>query len=97
MLGKASQIFAVLIYWFGAAQQTSTVKMSAFIKKKKKTVRALRVNETKCTSEKAFIVNIFALKREKESKIDKRTLFGDCPHNFNLKLEHQHAKNCLTL
>ena len=42
--------------------------------KKKKTVRALRVNETKVTLRNAFIGNLFALKSEKESKNDERTL-----------------------
>ena len=33
------------------------------------------VNETKATSRNAFINNVFALKSEKESRNDKKTLF----------------------
>ena len=40
--------------------------MAAFFKKLKKTVRALRVNETKITLRNAFIDNLFALKSKKE-------------------------------
>ena len=36
---------------------------------------ALRVNETKVTSKNVFIVNLFALKSEKEPKNKERTLF----------------------
>ena len=35
------------------------------------------VNETKTTSRNAFINNVFALKSEKESRNDKKTLFWD--------------------
>ena len=40
-----------------------------------KTVRALRVNETKLTSESAFVADLSALEGERESKCYKRTLF----------------------
>lgn len=40
-----------------------------------KTVRALRVNETKLTSESAFVADLSALEGEKESKCYKRTMF----------------------
>ena len=47
-------------------QQTSTVKVPAIFQKVLKTVRTLRVNETKLTSGNAFISNIFALKSKKK-------------------------------
>ena len=40
-----------------------------------KTVPALRVNETKLTSESAFVADLSALEGEKESKCYKRTMF----------------------
>ena len=49
--------------------------MAAFFKKFTKILRALRVNETKVTLRNAFIDNLFALKNEKESKINERNLF----------------------
>ena len=55
--------------------QTSTVKLTAFFQKFQIAVRALRVNEAKVTSRKAFIDNRFTLKTEKESKIVERTFF----------------------
>ena len=36
---------------------------------------ALRVNETKVTSKNVFIVNLFALKSDKEPKNQERTFF----------------------
>ena len=75
------------VYEFPAAQQTSTAKLPAFFRKILKTVRALRVNETKFTSRNAFIFNVFALEKEKESKKDERTLFSGSPRNFNLSLK----------
>ena len=49
-------------------------------------MRALRVNETKVISRNAFIDNLFALEREKESKNDERTLFRDFPRILDLSL-----------
>ena len=46
-----------------------------FTEKFKKNSAAIKVNETKITSRKAFIVNLFALNCEKKSKNDKITLF----------------------
>ena len=43
--------------------------------KRFKIVRALRVNETKLTSESAFVPDLSALEGETESKCYKRTLF----------------------
>ena len=60
---------------FAAVQQTSTAILTAFFKKFKKIVRALRVNETKVTLRNAFTDNLFALENEKESKNHERTLF----------------------
>ena len=51
-----------------------------------KTMRALRVNETKLTSRNAFIVNIFALESEKEPKNDEKTLFWDSLQSLDLSL-----------
>ena len=67
-----------------AAQQTSVAKMPAFFQKFKKTVRALRVDETKVTSRNTFFVNVFALRSDKESKNNERTLFQDCPWSLDL-------------
>ena len=53
------------MYYFAAAQQTSTAKLPAFFQKLKKTVRVLRVNEAKLTSRNTSIVNFFALESEK--------------------------------
>ena len=44
-----------------------------------KTVRALRVNESKLTSRNAFIFNFFALESEKDFKKDERTLLCRLP------------------
>ena len=49
-----------------AAQQTSTAKLPAFFSKVSKRLHNLRVNETKVTSRKAVIVNLFALGSEKK-------------------------------
>ena len=38
-------------------------------------MRALRANETKVALKNAFIVNLFSLDSEKESKNDEKTLF----------------------
>ena len=40
-------------------------------------MHALRVNETKVTWRNAFADNYFALKSEKESKSNEKTLFSD--------------------
>ena len=48
------------MYQFAAVQQTSTAKLPAFFFNFK-TVRAVRINETKLTSRNAFIVNLFGL------------------------------------
>ena len=50
-----------------------------FFRKNLKTVRALRINETKLTSGSAFIFNLFTLESEKESKKDEEPSFG-APH-----------------
>ena len=48
------------------SQRTSTGKLPAFIKKLKKSVHAIKVNETKVTLRNAFLINLFALGSEKE-------------------------------
>ena len=77
------------MYQFAAAQQTSTEKLPAFFQKLYKTVRALRVNETKVTSRNAFIDNLSALESEKESKNGERTLFWGCPRILDLSVNPQ--------
>ena len=47
---------------------------------------ALKVNETKVDSSNAFIIILFALESEKESKNDEGTLFWDCPRSLDLSL-----------
>ena len=71
----------IIIY---AAQQTSTAKLAAFFQKFKKTVCALRVNETKVTLINNFIDNLFTIKRKKESKNDRKALFRDYPRILDL-------------
>ena len=51
----------------------------------------LKFNETKFTSRKAFIDNLFTLENEKEFKIDERTLSGDCPQIVDLSVNLQTA------
>ena len=46
-----------------SSQQTSTAVLSAFFQTFSKTVRGLRVNETKVTSRNAFIVNLFCIRK----------------------------------
>ena len=77
ILDKASQVFAVQTNWLAAAQQTSTAKFAAFFQKLKKTVCALKVNESKVTFKNTFIDNIFAIKSWKASEKDKTTIFRD--------------------
>ena len=59
------------MYHFAAARQTSTTTLPVFFQKFKKTVRPLRVNETKVTLRNAFIVNLFALVSENNPKMTK--------------------------
>ena len=49
-------------------------------------MRGLRVNQTKVTLKNAFIVNFFALKSEKKSKNEERTLFRDSPRILDLSV-----------
>ena len=51
------------MYQFAAAQQTSKAKLAAIFQKFKKTVRALRLKETKITSRNIFIDNLFEQKK----------------------------------
>ena len=51
-------------------QHTRKAKLSAFLPSFLKTGHALRVNERKLTLRNAFIVNLFGLESEKESKYD---------------------------
>ena len=63
------------MYWFAAMQQTSASKFPGFFQKFIKSVSTLRVNGTKRTSESAFIVHLFSLESQKESKYTQGTLF----------------------
>ena len=49
-------------------------------------MHSLRVNETKVISRSIFIDNHFALKSERESKDDGRTLFRDCVSILDLSI-----------
>ena len=53
----------------------------------------LRVNETKLTSETAFVIDLFALEGEKESKCYKRTLFWGSPQSLYLSLNPYRPKD----
>ena len=70
LLVKQANCFAVYVYSIVAAQQTSKAKLSKFAHSFSKAVRALSVNERKLTLRNAFIVNLFGLESEKESKYD---------------------------
>ena len=63
------------MYQSAAAQETWTAKLPGFFQKFWKTMRALRANETKVALKNAFIVNLFSLESEKESKNDEKILF----------------------
>ena len=49
-------------------------------------MHVLRVSETKLTPGNAFVVDLFPLGGEKESKYDERTLFCGSPQCLNLFL-----------
>ena len=49
-------------------------------------MHVLRVSETKLTPGNAFVVDLFPLGGEKESKYDERTLFCGSPQCLNLCL-----------
>ena len=70
LLVKQANCFAVYVYSIVAAQQTSKAKLSKFAHSFSKAGRALSVNERKLTLRNAFIVNLFGLESEKESKYD---------------------------
>ena len=70
-------------------QQTSTAKLAAFLKIFQKTVRVVRVNETKPPSRNAFLVDLFALESQKGSRNDERTLFWDSSRSLDLSLNPQ--------
>ena len=72
-----------------AAQQTSTAKLVAFFTIFQKIVRVLRVTETKLPSKYASLVDLFALKSRKGSKIEERTLFWDSSWSLHLSLNPQ--------
>ena len=54
----------------------STTKVAAFFQKFQNTVCALKVTETRPTSACVFILGIFALEGERESKYDEKHYFG---------------------
>ena len=74
------------MYLLAAASKLVQRNCLHFFKNFKKTVRALRVNETKVTLRNAFIDILFALESEIESTNDKRTLFRDCPRILHLSV-----------
>ena len=49
-------------------------------------MRALRVHGPKPTSRNTFIVNLFALERENESKYDQKTFSWEFLRGFHLSL-----------
>ena len=69
-----------------AANQYS--KVGCIFQKFEKTVRALRVNETKPTYINAFIVDLFAIESGKKNRLDEITFFWDSPRSFELPLNH---------
>ena len=60
-----------------------------FSKIKKKTVRALRINETKVTSRNTAIVNLFVLGNEKESKMTKGPSFRTACEGLDVSVNPQ--------
>ena len=84
------------MYQFAAALQTSTVKLTAFFKIFQKIVRVLRVNETKLPSRNVFIVHFFALKSEKPSRNDERTLFWNSSRTLDLSLNPQPPNDAIS-
>ena len=50
-------------------------------------MHGLKVNKTKLTSKNTFIVNLFALENEKQSKKDERTLFWDSLQRLDLSIK----------
>ena len=55
-------------------------------------MRALRVNESKHSSENPFPVDVLALLGEKESKCDQRTLVWGSLQKFDLSLDPKPPK-----
>ena len=67
--------------------------MPAFFQKFENTVHALRVNKAKLTSGKAFIVDLFPLRGEKDSKYDKKPLFCCSSLSLDLSFDPSPAKD----
>ena len=63
------------MYYFAAAQQTSTVKLPAFFQKCQSEERVLRVNKSKITGENTFNGDHFEIQGNHESSKDEKTLF----------------------
>ena len=61
-------------------------KLPSLFQKFYKTMRSLRVNETKLTLRNAFILDLFALRGEKESKYNEWTLFWGSLQKFDLSV-----------
>ena len=72
------------MYYFAAAQQTSTAKLAEIIQNFQETERSLKVSETTFIWRNAFFDNLFQLQSERESINYKRTFFYDYPWIVNL-------------
>ena len=64
--------------------------------KKNKTVWSLNVNETKLTLTNFFMLNLFALGGEKESKYNEKTPFQGSLQKLDLSVNPQSSKNAYT-
>ena len=69
---KCAKAITEIPFFHGKQHSEITVIFS----RKQNTVRSLKVNETKLTLRNVFILDLFALGGEKESKYNERTLFG---------------------
>ena len=65
--------------------RTSIGKLTSFFQKNK-TVRSLKVNETKLTLRNVFILDLFALGGEKESKYNEKTPFWGSLQKLDLSV-----------
>ena len=66
------------MYQFAAVQQTSTAKLHAFFQRFKTEVGALKVNETKITTENAFNRGHFGTEDNNESKTMNQITTKNC-------------------
>ena len=63
------------MYYFGAAQQTSKVKLPAFFLRFQSKEHVLRVNKSEITGENAFNGNLFEIEDNHESSKDEKNWF----------------------